>query len=248
MLEQTKYGVIIQARMSSNRRPGKVLEDIQGKPMLLRQLERLKKGLKIEKLLVATSEDPSDDPIEELCTSYNFLCYRGSLNDVISRFIGAAQYHNIDYIIRVGGDDPLIDWECCNHLYELNQQEPHDLLFASHRKGWPYGCAAELISRKSLEVINRKTNKKEYLEHTTPYYYDHPNEFKILPVEVPYEICPQDYSFTVDYEEDLSFIKKIFSRLIDKGEFFSIQEVIKLLKKEPKIRDLNKHLHSGFNK
>jgi len=243
----SRYGVIIQARTSSSRLPGKVLLDVEGQPMLLRQLKRLKYGLRVPKLLVATSSDPLDDPVEQLCEKNGFECCRGSLNDVMGRFIHCAQKNYIDFIIRVGGDDPLIDWECCNTLMDLHMAHPYDFMYASNREGWPYGCAAELISRKALEGIHEKTDNQFYLEHTIPYFFDHMEEFEILKVRAPKEINRPDYYFTVDYPEDLELVRAIFRDFKD-DQYFPLSSAIKLRDNRPDLNRINEALHEGFDK
>lgn len=248
MHDLSSYGVIVQARMSSTRLPGKVLMDIEGQPMLLRQLRRLRTGLEIPKLVVATSIDPSDDPIDQLCEVSGFDCFRGPLNDVMLRFIRCGQEYDIDYIIRVGGDDPLIDPQCCNHLMELHTREPYDFVYSSNREGWPYGCAAELIVRNVLERIHAKTRESIYLEHTIPYFFDYPGEFTILKVKAPAEINRPDYYFTVDYPEDLELIREIFRRLKKEGDYFPLQRIIELIDQNQKLQEINRSLHAGFDR
>jgi spore coat polysaccharide biosynthesis protein SpsF len=244
--ELSRFGVVIQARTSSERLPGKVLMDIEGQPMLLRQLRRLRKGIKVDKLIVATSHDPSDDPIEELCRMNGFACYRGPLDDVMERFILLGLAHQIDYLIRVGGDDPLIDPECCNFLLDIQLRERFDFIYASNRSGWPYGCAAELISRSTLEDIRKRTSKPLYLEHIIPFFFDFPQDFKILRAEAPKAINRPDYCFSVDYPEDMELIRTIFRMLQSEGDYFPLEKVIELIDNNPSIRNINKHLHQGF--
>ena len=110
------YCIFVQARLSSSRSPGKVLADIDGKPMLLRQLQRIKNGVNDIEIICVTSNDKSDDPIEELCSKNNFNFFRGSLNNVLQRYIDAADEFKIKNIIRIGGDDPLADY---NSIIEL---------------------------------------------------------------------------------------------------------------------------------
>lgn len=242
-----KYGVIIQARTSSSRLPKKVVRDLEGQPMLLRQLKRLQYGLNVPKLVVATSNEASDDPIENLCIQNGFNCYRGSLNDVMGRFIQCAQKNGIDYIIRVGGDDPLIDWDCCNTLMELHMADQCDFMYASNREGWPFGCAAELISRKALERVHEKTDNPFYLEHTIPYFFDHMEEFEIRKVTAPEDIKRPEYYFTVDYPADFELISAIFKEF--KGDdYFPLLKAIKLRDNQPELNKINEDLHQGFDK
>jgi spore coat polysaccharide biosynthesis protein SpsF len=245
--ELSRYGVVIQARISSTRLPGKILKDIEGQPMLLRQLKRLRNDLKVPKLVVATSNDISDDPIEKLCKANGFSCFRGPLDDVMQRFILVGQEYGIDYLVRVGGDDPLIDPLCCNALIDIHLKDSFDFIYASNRSGWPYGCAAELIRRASLEEIHRKTSEKLYLEHIIPYFFDHPEEYRIHRAKGPAGINRPDYCFSVDYPEDMDLVRTIFKKLASEGEFVPLKKIIELIDKNPEIRDINKHLHNGFD-
>ncbi len=245
--ELCQFGVVIQARTSSKRLPGKVLRDIEGQPMLLRQLRRLRKGIIVGKLIVATSVDASDDPIEDLCAENGFSCFRGPLDDVMERFILLGQEYQIDYLIRVGGDDPLIDPACCNFLVEIQLREPFDFISASNRSGWPYGCAAELISRRTLEEIHNRTQKPLYLEHIIPFFFDFPEDFAIHRAVAPKSINRPEYCFSVDYPEDMELIRTIFRILKAEGDYFPLEKVIELIDNNPDIRDINGHLHHGFD-
>jgi spore coat polysaccharide biosynthesis protein SpsF len=242
------YGVVVQARMSSTRLPGKVLMDVEGKPMLERQIERLRAGVGGLPVMVATSEASSDDPIEALCTRLGVPCFRGPLNDVMLRFIQCARKHGLTHIIRVGGDDPLIDPDCCTELVRLHNEEPRDFMYASNRDGWPFGCAAELISVAALERIHASTSEALYLEHTIPYFFHHPDEFDMLRVRAPAALNRPDWAFTVDYAEDLELVRRVFRELRPEGEHFPLARVIRLIEEKPEIRDLNRHLHDGFDK
>jgi spore coat polysaccharide biosynthesis protein SpsF len=242
------YGVVVQARMSSTRLPGKVLMDVEGKPMLERQVERLRAGVRGLPVIVASSEAPSDDPIEALCKRLGTPCFRGPLNDVMLRFIQCAKQHGLTHIVRVGGDDPLIDPDCCNELVRLHKEEPRDFLYASNRDGWPFGCAAELIAVAALERIHAMTSEALYLEHTIPYFFHHPDQFDMLRVRAPASLNRPDWAFTVDYPEDLELVRRVFRELRAEGEHFPLARVIRLIDEKPAIRDINRHLHDGFDK
>lgn len=242
------YGVVIQARMSSARLPGKVLMDVEGKPMLQRQVERLRAGIGGTPLIVATSEHASDDPIETLCAKLGVSCFRGPLSDVMQRFILCARAHGLSHIVRVGGDDPLIDPDCCLELIRLHRQEPCDFMYASHREGWPYGCAAELIAVQALARIHATTNKPFYLEHTIPYFFDHPDEFRIHKARPPKGLCRPELAFTVDYPEDMELVRAIFRELRNEGDYFPLSRAIRLVDETPALRGINAHLHEGFDR
>ena len=248
MENDTAYGVIIQVRLSSTRLPGKVLMDVEGKPMLQRQVERLRDGIGDLPLIVATSADPSDDAIARFCAGQGLSCCRGPLHDVMQRFILCAREHGITHLVRVGGDDPLIDPACCLELVRQHRQEPADFLYASNREGWPYGCAAELIAVSALERIRAATDHPLYLEHTIPYFFDHPGEFAIWKICSPAGLCRPELAFTVDYPEDMELVRSVFRELREEGDFFPLERVIRLMDEKPELREVNRHLHAGFDR
>jgi spore coat polysaccharide biosynthesis protein SpsF len=245
---QATYGVVVQARMSSTRLPGKVLMDVEGKPMLQRQIERLRAGVGDMPVMVATSEAPSDEPIEALCERLGTPCFRGPLNDVMLRFIQCAKKHGLTHVVRVGGDDPLIDPDCCKELVRLHKEKPYDFIYASNRDGWPFGCAAELISVAALERIHAATQEPLYLEHTIPYFFHQPEQFEMLRVHAPAALNRPDWAFTVDYPEDLELVRRVFRELRSEGDHFPLSRVIRLIEENPQIRAINRHLHDGFDK
>ncbi len=243
-----RYAVVIQARMSSTRLPGKVLMGVEGKPMLQRQVERLQAGIGDLPLVVATSDDASDDAIESFCQDHGVACFRGPLDDVLLRFILCAKAHGVTHIVRVGGDDPLIDPDCCTELVRLHRERAHDFMYASNREGWPYGCAAELIAVAALERIHAATDEALYLEHTIPYFFDHPDRFDILKVRSPQGLRRPELAFTVDHPEDLELVRSIFRELQGESDFFPLSRVIRLMDEKPELRAVNAHLHEGFDR
>ena len=247
MKGKNTFGVVIQARLSSSRLPRKVLMDVEGKPMLQRQIERLTAGIGDLPLIVATSEHESDDEIELFCQERDVACFRGPLDDVMLRFIQCAEHLELSHIIRIGGDDPLADPDCCKALLRIHQIQGGDFLYASNRDGWPYGCAAELIKVDSLRQIHNVSTDPFYLEHTIPYFFDHSNEFYMHRVLAPELLRRPELAFTVDFPEDLELIRTIFRELRHEGDFFPLIRVIELLDEKPEIRSINHHLHQGFD-
>ncbi len=247
MSSYSNFGIVIQARMSSSRLPGKVLKDIAGKPMLQRQIERLKNKLDYP-VIVATSNTSSDDEIEALCKKLDTNIYRGSLDNVVSRFFECSNEMGFSHIIRVGGDDPLIDPQCCLELIKLYGESNADFIFASNSNGWPYGCAAEMISVNTLKNILDKTKDPFYLEHTIPYVFDNPNNFKIKRALGPKEYQNKSITLSVDYEEDFILVEKVFKELILINEFFTMHDIINLFERKPELKEINKGLHKGFER
>lgn len=241
------YGIVIQARMSSSRLPGKVLKNIQSKPMLQKQIERLKNGTNLP-VFVATSDQNSDDEIEELCKKLGVVCFRGSLNNLVLRFLDCANSNNLTHLIRVGGDDPLIDPNCCEELVKVSKKNNYEFIYASNDNGWPYGCAAEMISTKALQRILSNTDNPFYLEHTIPFILENPDLFHSHRLLGPAGFQNLEIMLSVDYEKDFELVKKVFEKCSEKNEFFTMKEIVCLLQSSPKLKEINKGLHKGFER
>ena len=140
---------LLQARYSSSRLPGKVLKPILGKPMLLHQIERLSNSQMIDKLVVATSNNISDDAIEKMCTDNNIEIFRGDLENVLDRFYQCAKLYNPDYVVRLTGDCPLSDWQIIDNMIQYYLDEGLDYMKTSPK--FPDGLDAEIGSLKSKD-------------------------------------------------------------------------------------------------
>lgn len=245
----SKIAICIQARMSSSRLPGKVLKDMGGVPMLLRQVNRLNSMTKLP-VIIVTSCDPSDDAIEQLCCNNSVQCFRGDLNNVVQRFYDAAKKLNLDAIIRVGGDDPLVAPSCCNKLSEMYEEDPSlDFIYASHKKGWMYGTAAELITVETLEKILDNTTDKFYLEHTIPYLFQHETQFQLKPCYIEQELVRESYHVSIDYLQDFDLVTRVFEHFdqVNNKDFTHV-DLCRFLDARPDIVKINDGLEHGFDR
>ena len=241
-----KIVAIIQARMRSTRLPGKVLLDIAGQPMLVHVFERTRLAKTINQVVVATTDDPSDDAIEALCQERGYPYYRGSLYDVLDRYYQAACLFAADVIVRITADCPLIDPEVIdktvlgflgNGIYD----------FAANRlpppwgRTYPIGLDTEVCSFAALELAWREAWQPHQREHVMPFFYDQPERFRILHVN-----HSRDYGrlrWTVDTPEDLKLVRQIFARFPDR-EDFSWLEVLELFEKEPDLALINAQINA----
>ena len=241
-----KTYVVIQARMGSTRRPGKINYLFDGEPMLGYQIKRLK-SFGIDNIIVVTSTEKQDDITEKIVLNNSIKCFRGSENDVMNRFYECALKYNIGTIIRVGGDDPLIDPDGIKTLYnEYKKNANCDLIYTSHENGWIYGTAAELFTFESLKKANSLSVDKFEREHVIPYYKNNENTNK-MKLNASTEIKRKDIYLSVDYQEDLDLIEQILRYFTNKNKrySFSQEELIKLYD-SGELSINNKHLHSGF--
>jgi spore coat polysaccharide biosynthesis protein SpsF len=240
------YTVIIQARMGSNRRPGKINYLFNDEPMLVYQINRLK-AFGITNIIVATSNKQQDDVTEQLVTLCGVECFRGSEDDVLKRFNDCCEKFKIKNVIRVGGDDPLIDPEGIKLLIKTHQKNlNYDLIYSSHPDGWIYGTAAELITAKSLCKANEFAKDNIDREHIIPYYKKNSSLRKIK-LNAPIKLHREDIYLSVDYQEDLDLIEQILNYFTKKNKryTFTQQSLIELYD-SGLLKINNKHLHSGF--
>jgi spore coat polysaccharide biosynthesis protein SpsF len=241
-----KCCVIIQARMGSTRRPGKINFLFNDEPMLAYQINRLK-AFGIHNIIIATSQEKEDNITERIALNSNVTCFRGSEADVLKRFYDCSKTHRIDIIIRVGGDDPLIDPEGIKFLHDTyKKNQEYDLIYTSHQEGWIYGTAAELFTFDSLQNAHIMAKNPIEREHIIPYYKNN-DSVKKMKLNAPKEINRKDIYMSVDYQEDLDLIKQILEYFTNKKKRYSFtqKELIKLYDSN-KLIVTNKHLHNGF--
>jgi spore coat polysaccharide biosynthesis protein SpsF len=229
--------------MTSNRLPGKVLREIAGKPMLAWVVERARRANSLETLAVATSTDPTDDPIADVCQTRGYACYRGALDDVLDRLYRAAQAFEAEAIVRLTGDCPLIDPGVIDDTVSAFYQSGVD--FAANRlptpwkRTYPIGLDTEVCSFTALEKAWNEASEPYQREHALPYLYESPGRFRIRVID-----HDPDYGhlrWTVDTAEDLALVRAIFDRLEDR-ENFSWKDVLRLFEEEPDLADINAHV------
>ena len=173
---------VLQARTSSSRLPGKVLAEIAGVPMLLRQIERIRRSRRIDSLIIATSAESDDDRLAELCEKNGITCHRGSLNDVLDRVIGAVRASEASWVVRLTGDCPLTDPEVIDRVIAAAVDEPNvDYATNALEPTYPDGLDVEIVSREALETAWREATLPSEREHVTPFITSRPERFRKSP-------------------------------------------------------------------
>lgn len=237
-------GLIIQARMSSSRFPGKVLAEISGKPMLEYSLVRLKKARTLSSIVVATSTDASDDPIEEFCAKRAIPVYRGSLTDVLDRYYQAAvHFGKNDVIARVTGDCPLIDPAVVDLCVDQFLAGDFDYLantVPTEGCRFPDGMDVEVFSMAALERAWKEAKKPSEREHVTFYFWKTHSLFKTGRVGWPDDLSK--YRLTVDYPQDIEVTKAILNAFQGREAVVSMGEIVDFLKKNPEVLDINSQI------
>ena len=238
-----KTGIILQARCNSKRFPNKILKKINKKSILELVIERLKNIKKIS-LIVATTTNKDDDRIYKISKKNNIHCFRGKTNDVLSRYYEAANKFKLDVIIRCNSDCPFIDKTILIKMFKKYQQNKFDYFSNILEPSFPSGLHVEFLNFKTLKNAHQKAKKKSDREHVTPYIYRNKNKFKIGSYKQ--KINQSFHRWTIDYKDDLKFVKKIYKEFNYKNSF-EMNDILNLLDKKPKIMNLNYFLKKKQN-
>ena len=223
---------LIQARMGSSRFPGKVLEDLAGRPMLWHVVRRVRRASRVDRVVVATTDRPVDDPIVRFCEQERISCFRGSEPDVLDRFYRAAKANDADVVVRITADCPLIDPAVIDTVLERFQLGGCDYACNVIRYTYPDGLDTEVFSFAALEQAWREAAKPSEREHVTPYLRT--DRFRVANVESEIPVSPSQYRWTVDHPADLEFVRKVYAAFSENGEF-GFREIFDLLKERPDL-------------
>ena len=256
-----KTVIIVQARMTSTRLPGKILKEILGKPLLEYQIERLKRVERVDQIIIATTDNKTDDPIVELCKKLGVSCFRGPEEDVLARYYDAAVEADADTIVRITADCPVIDPAISGAAIDFFLKNRHEYDYV-RLEGYPRGLDIEVFSFAVLAECWREATAQPDREHVTPYIYHHPERYRIerllcsieathfrplslraergnLPAE---SIRQADYShhrWTVDTIEDFELIRRILEELYPAKPDFNMEDILAVLEKYPEWISIN---------
>ena len=219
-------GLIIQARMSSQRLAGKVLHRVAGKPMLKYLIERLDFCKTVKDIVIATSIEKSDDPIASFCDDYGIKFYRGSLNNVALRFKEVLDIYKFDTFIRTNADSPLLDFNLINRAIKYLRNGDYDIVTNAFPRSFPVGQSVEVIRTSTFEQAYEKMSKPAHFEHITKYYYEHSEEFRINNFSNDKDLS--SYRLVVDTPEDLKRIEKIIGSMTRPHTEYGMDELIEL--------------------
>lgn len=237
-----KIGIIIQARMGSTRLPGKILKPFYGgKTLLETLLENLHK-VKGVKVIVATSINENNDQLETFLREKKELVYRGSENDVLDRFIKAAEENNVEGIVRICSDNPFMDWHGVAKLVEKAKTSDADYIgFRINEKPsilTHFGFWGEYVTLNALKRVYSTTELGTPAhEHVTFHVYKHPEEYKCEWITGPaYLDGRDDIRLTIDTPDDLQNALKVYSDLKAKDDHFTLKDVVEYLDAHEEIK------------
>jgi spore coat polysaccharide biosynthesis protein SpsF len=237
-----KVLAILQARSSSSRLPRKVLKPILGVPMILRQIERELAVDLIDKLVVATSTDSSDDILVRTLEENNISVYRGSLDNVLDRFYQCSILFKPEHIVRLTADCPLADPGVIDHVIQEHLEMDVDYTTNCSPPTWPDGLDVEIMKFTALASAWREAELPSELEHVTPFIRNHPKRF--LQHNVANKRDISNLRWTVDEPEDLKFVREIYQRLYPTKCLFDYHDILNCLENNHSLSDIN----SKFNR
>ena len=232
---------ILQARMSSTRLPGKVLMPLAGVPMVLRQIERLRRARQMDRLVVATSTETSDDPLVTALRAADVAVYRGSLDNVLARFIGALDANPADHVVRLTADCPLADPDVLDAAIALHMDQ--SAAYTSNTPesfAFPKGLDVEVISASALRQAAAEASSPEDFEHVTWGIWTHPERWKIAWLKSP-KADDGDIRWTVDTPDDYAFVAAVYDALYIPRSDFSISDIRALVYARPDLARFGGH-------
>lgn len=203
---------VIQARMSSQRLPGKILRTVRDKPMLAYLVDRLRSCRELDGIILATSDNASDDPVADFASTEFLSCFRGPLDDVAARLLGAADEAGAQALVRISGDSPLIDGGLVDRLVLVfRESDCPDLVTNVAKRTFPKGQSVEIISVEALRarISNGMTTSEK--EHVTECFYNHSDGARIINIEHTEPLG--DMQLSVDTAEDMSRFEALLELL-----------------------------------
>lgn len=238
-MKEPKVGIISQARMTSTRLPGKILKKANETPLLQFHLNRLKdSGFPV---IIATTTNQTDDPVVEFCNQNQVPFYRGDEDNVLERFYGAATEHNLDIVVRVTSDCPLIDGNIIRKAVQEFIQADDQMLYMSNglSKTFPRGFDFEIFGYNLLQEAYEKADEQFEKEHVTPYLYTGKNP-AIKTKGFAYLKDYSAYRITVDTEDDFKLVQKLIEEY--QADKKGIDQIIEILNENPDLVKINAHI------
>jgi spore coat polysaccharide biosynthesis protein SpsF len=224
---------ILQARMSSTRLPGKVLEPIEGMPLILRAIERISRARSLDGLVLATSTDPSDDPLAAVARDAGVEVRRGDLDDVLGRFLVVVEEFDPVDVVRLTGDNALTDPGIIDRVVAAHREHGTDYTSNTVTRTFPRGLDVEVVRADVLRALPALGLAADEREHVTLGVYRRPERFRVH--QVTQADDRSDLRWTVDLPEDLAFARTVYGELLASHPGFGQDEILALLSRRPEI-------------
>lgn len=229
--------IILQARLASSRFPSKVLAELSGRPAIAHIIDRLKLSKLADEVCVAIPDDPGEDKLAAVLGELAVSITRGSMADVLGRYIQAAYETKADIIVRATADNPLVSWEDIDRqLGEISADPELDYLIT---EGYPIGITVETFTLRTLEKLDYLARQADLREHVTLYLRQHPGPFVVKPLAAPAHLAQPNLRLTMDTVQDYALMKAIYERLYKPPDPVQLKDVLDLLANEDEIAALS---------
>lgn len=230
---------IVQARMTSTRLPGKILLEVMDRSMLAYQLERVARVPSIDAIVIATTTNATDDPVEAFARDGGYGLHRGSENDVLARFAGVLSENDAETVVRLTADCPLTDPEVIEQtIQRFKSADPAcDYVTNAIPRSYPAGLDVEVFKRAALETAAAEARDPYDREHVTPFIYRNPDRFRLLSVVLEPSLAGERW--TLDEPGDFELIRRVLEALYPINPDFRMRDVIRILDENPEWRGLN---------
>lgn len=234
-----KTVAVIQARTGSSRLPGKVLLPLLGASILTMVMRRVARAQRLGECVVATTVDVSDDPIAHLAAGEGWLLVRGSVDDLLDRYVQVARARGADVVVRITSDCPLIDPAIVDETVAVFEAGDCDYAATGlEPRTFPRGLDVEVVARAALEQAWRDDRDPAWREHATPYIYRHPELFRLC--RVTSDVDASAHRWTVDTPEDYELVRRIYEAL--GRDDFTWREALAVVEAHPGWMELNRNV------
>jgi spore coat polysaccharide biosynthesis protein SpsF len=233
-------GAVIQARLGSSRLPGKVLRPLAGWPLLAHVIERLRQCRRLDRLVLATSTSADDAALVRFAKRAQIGWFAGSEDDVLARFLGAAEKYDLDVVVRICSDSPLIDWVTIDRMIEtvLAREADYSICNETYR----HACEGfEVVTTAALRRSAELTAEAMYREHVTLFIRRHPQLFRVFYQPVAPSLRGP-YRMSVDVAADYEFMQRLYEALYQPRKPIDLRAAVRWLKRHPEVLAINAHV------
>lgn len=237
-----KTGAIIQTRMGSTRLPGKVMMELCGEPVIFHVIERMKQANLLDDIIIATTVAQEDDIIVGQAYKCGVKSFRGSTDDVLARYYFAAKENDLDVIVRITSDCPLIDPFIINQLLQFYSSNKYDIVSNAgdtpEERTYPRGLDVEIFSYQCLEDAFLNSTELYQREHVTPYMYE--GSYSVFYYKN--NVNHSKYRWTLDTQDDFMLISKIYNYFYKGKHDFYFKDILRFIQENPELTKLNEHV------
>ncbi len=236
-MNEVKNQIVIQARMSSTRLPGKTMMDLAGRPVIDHVVSRCRAAFGVVRVVVAVPDAAIDDSLYGWCIDHDVPCVRGSTEDVLSRYIKALDAFPCQTLVRITADCPLVDPGLIDALLFLHEAMQNDYTSNVSPPNFPKGFDVEVVNTAVLRRVDAIAVLQPHREHVTAYIREKCSEFKISGMS--YGLKMPDVRLTLDTQKDYQSLQKIFEQLVSRQPLCSMYQILAFLQQHPEILAIN---------